>query len=76
MKICAFNINNEMRSGIQFDHKNTAGLNVKFFWTPQPSEGFFKWTSPGWQKLPIERLPQTTRQKLMAFWQMRGQKQP
>jgi hypothetical protein len=72
MKIATYNVNNQMRSGIQFEHRNTAGLNVLFFWSPEPTEGFFKWTSPGWQQLPLDRLPTGKREKLLEFWRDRA----
>jgi hypothetical protein len=72
MKIIGVAINNQIITGIQFESKNIAGQTQTFFWSPAPGELFCKWNGSGFDRLPINRLPQGKRQMLMECWRDRA----
>jgi hypothetical protein len=71
MRRTGFHIGGQTRIGIEFKSPTPSGEAV-FFYCPD-DQSLFKWFCEyrgrrGWHQLPIDRLPDGKRAKLLAFW--------
>jgi hypothetical protein len=75
MRRTGFHIGGQTRYGIEFKSPTSGGEST-FFYSPD-DESLFKWFTEyrgrrGWHQLPVERLPDGKRQKLLDFWGARS----
>jgi hypothetical protein len=75
MRRTGFHIGGQTRYGIEFKSRTPAGEAI-FFYCPD-DESLLKWFAEsrgrcGWHQLPVERLPDSKRSKLLDFWHQRS----